>query len=322
VTWLSSRHATIILGILLILIFLPQISTAASVTSNAIITETLKLTVYFDGFVLTVHEIEVNQSYPTVNVTLLSKAYENMLVLDGKNLPLEYVVENREAVIYSLGTNEVKISYLTQELTSKIGRYWSLKTETTVNTAIVLPESATVISLSDVPEQIDSSNEQLTLVMLPGKIEITYAAEHDTLPEETPAETSEQNTDNQMPWQFIGIAAFSLSIPTCAIAIFVWRHKKTKAAKPKPEEPKENMTVDVEKLFSREKDLRQEEIHVIQFLSEKNGSAFEAELYEKLQLPRTTTWRLLKRIERMEIIDIKKSRRQNIVSIRKKYMKK
>jgi len=65
-----------------------------------------------------------------------------------------------------------------------------------------------------------------------------------------------------------------------------------------------------------------EEVQVIRFLAEKHGTAFEAELYEKLNLPRTTTWRLLKRLEKMEIVDIRKSRRQNIVSIRKKYMKK
>jgi len=68
--------------------------------------------------------------------------------------------------------------------------------------------------------------------------------------------------------------------------------------------------------------LRPEEIKVIRFLAEKNGTAFEAELYEKLNLPRTTTWRLLKRLEKMAIVDIRKSRRQNVVSIRKKYMKK
>ena len=93
--------------------------------------------------------------------------------------------------------------------------------------------------------------------------------------------------------------------------------------KPQPPQPKEAVDeVDVDKLFEREKYLRPEEVQVIQFLAEKHGTAFEAELYEKLNLPRTTTWRLLKRLEKMEIVDIRKSRRQNIVSIRKKYMKK
>jgi len=45
-------------------------------------------------------------------------------------------------------------------------------------------------------------------------------------------------------------------------------------------------------------------------------------LYEALNLPRTTTWRMIKRLQSMEIVDVRKSRRQNIVSIRKKYLKK
>jgi uncharacterized membrane protein len=93
---------------------------------------------------------------------------------------------------------------------------------------------------------------------------------------------------------------------------------------PPPNELKNELKdeVDMERLLEKEKYLRPEEVQVIHFLAEKHGTAFEAELYEKLNLPRTTTWRLLKRLEKMEIIDIRKSRRQNIISVRKKYIKK
>ena len=94
---------------------------------------------------------------------------------------------------------------------------------------------------------------------------------------------------------------------------------KRKKTLPQPKETASE--VDVDKLFEKEKYLRPEEVQVIRFLAEKHGTAFEAELYEKLNLPRTTTWRLLKRLEKMEIVNIRKSRRQNIVSVRKKYMK-
>ena len=75
-------------------------------------------------------------------------------------------------------------------------------------------------------------------------------------------------------------------------------------------------------MFGKEKDLRPEEVQVIRFLADRNGTAFEAELYEAMNLPRTTTWRMIKRLQSMEIVDVRKSRRQNIVSIRKKYLKK
>jgi uncharacterized membrane protein len=142
--------------------------------------------------------------------------------------------------------------------------------------------------------------------MPPGTIEIAYISEHGLY----------QETQNIETWQLIAIASFP-AIASIVFAIWFMRRKKTP---PQPKEPVEE--VDVDKLFEKEKHLRPEEVQVIHFLAEKHGTAFEAELYEKLNLPRTTTWRLLKRLEIMEIVDIRKSRRQNIVSVRRKYMKK
>ena len=66
-------------------------------------------------------------------------------------------------------------------------------------------------------------------------------------------------------------------------------------------------------------DLRPEEEQAVQFLVEMNGEAFEAQLYERLGLPRTSLWRMTRRLQRMGIVDIKKVRRQNLISIRKRY---
>jgi uncharacterized membrane protein len=279
------------------------------VADSPITFETLTLTAYLDGFVLAAHEIEINQTYPTVNVSLLGETHENLLFFDEQNLPLDYSTNNSEATVYSLGASRIRVTYLTHDLTAKTGKYWTLKAEVSTNTTIILPEDSTIISLNNVPEIIQSSDGQVTLVMPAGTIEITYVAEHTLV---------EQTTNSETPWLLI-VAISLLSIPIIGLAFWILRRKKT--VKSEKEKPEDNPAVDTEKLFEREKDLRPEEVQVIRFLAEKNGSAFEAELYEKLELPRTTTWRLLKRLERMEIVDIKKSRRQNIVSIRKKYMK-
>ncbi len=305
---LLNRRLFAIFAALLVLYTVLQMPAPALKTDNSVISESLSLNVYLDGFVLIEHELGVNQSYPTVNVTLLGETRENMLVLDGHGLPIDYSTTGNYAVVNSLGADAVKVSYITQELTSKMGQAWTLSTETLLNTTIVMPESATVISLNAVPEQIESSNGQVTLVMPPGRIEITYAAEHTSLPIQT-------NSGGTF-WQLILIAAASLLIPSFAVAVWISRRRK-------PEETTvtAQTAVDVEKLLAREKDLRPDEMKVVHFLAEKNGTAFEAELYDKLGLPRTSTWRLLKRLEGMEIVDIRKSRRQNIVSIRKKYLK-
>jgi uncharacterized membrane protein len=304
------RQAGTVLTILLLFSSVSQLSLSLAAPDSPIASETLTLTAYLDGFVLATHEFEINQTYPAVNVSLLGENQENLLFLDEQNLPLDYSVANGEVTVFSLGASRIKVSYLTQDLTAKTSQYWTLTAQVSTNTTVILPEATTIISLNSVPETIESSDGQVTLVMPAGTIEITYVAEHNL---------AEPTENGETPWLLI--AAFSLLlIPVFAFVFWFLRHKKT--VKLKPEEPQETQAVDVDRLLKREKDLRQEEVQVIRFLAEKNGSAFEAELYEKLQLPRTTTWRLLKRLERMEIVDIKKARRQNLVSVRKKYMKK
>ena len=294
-----------ILGTLLLLLAAPQFSPALVLANGPVTSESLTLTLYLDGFVLINHELELNQTYPSVNVTLLGEAHEDLLVFDEKSLPLDYSVATGKAIIYSLNATQIKISYFTPDLTSKTGKYWTLSTKVSTSTRVILPEDASIISLNNVPELIESSNDQVSLVMLSGTIEITYISEHSLY----------QQTPSYETWQLIAIVSFPV-IASIAFALWFLRRKK-------PPRPKELMDeVDIDKLLEREKYLRPEEVQVIHFLAEKHGTAFEAELYEKLTLPRTTTWRLLKRLEKMEIVDIRKSRRQNIVSIRKKYMKK
>jgi uncharacterized membrane protein len=301
-TWFG-KGARAILGALL-LIAASQL-TPLALASNPITSENLTLTVYLDGFVHVNHELTVNQTFPSINTTLIGETHDELLIVDEKNLPLSYTLTNSEAVIDSLGASQIAISYFTSDLTSKTGKYWTLTIEAPTNTTVTLPETASIISLNNVPELIETSNGQVYLVMPSGTIEISYIAEHHL----------NQQTQNIETWQLITLASFPI-IAATALTLWLMKRKKTQT----PKQPADE--VDVDKLFEKEKHLRPEEVQVIQFLAEKHGTAFEAELYEKLNLPRTTTWRLLKRLEKMEIVNIQKSRRQNIVSIRKKYLKK
>jgi uncharacterized membrane protein len=300
-----NRRAGTIFVTLLFLLAASQFSSTSALANDPVISESLTLTVYLDGFVLVNHELEVNQTFPSVNVALLGEAFEELLVVDEQNLPLDYTLMGGKAVVYSLGASQLTASYFTPDLTSKTGKYWTLTTEVSTNATILLPADASIISLNNVPETIESSNDQVSIVMPAGTIEITYIAEHGLY----------QQNQSDKTWQLMVIAAFPIAASIIFAFWFLKRRKPSTTEKVESE-------VDIDKLLEKEKNLRPEEVQVIQFLAEKNGTAFEAELYEKLNLPRTTTWRLLKRLEKMAILDIRKSRRQNIVSIRKKYMKK
>jgi uncharacterized membrane protein len=304
-TRLGKRAGTI-LGILFLLLVTSHFSSILVSASTPITSESLTLKTYLDGFVLVNYKLELNQTYPAINVSLLGEAYEEVLVVDEQNLPLDYSIVNSEATIYSLNASQIIISYFTPDLTSKTGKYWTFRTETRTNATVILPETVSIISINNLPELIESSNGQVVLVMPSGTIEITYIAEHDF----------DAQTQSYEPWPLIVIAILSTSFSIIASVLWLLKRKKL----PKLTELKDE--VDVNKLFERHKNLRQEEVQVISFLAERHGTAFEAELFGTLNLPRTTTWRLLKRLQKMGIVDITKSRRQNIVSIKKKYLKK
>ena len=62
--------------------------------------------------------------------------------------------------------------------------------------------------------------------------------------------------------------------------------------------------------------LRPEDQEALRYLAEKEGAAFESELRSKFQLPKTTIWRLVKRLEREELVEIRKAGGQNLIKLK------
>jgi uncharacterized membrane protein len=74
----------------------------------------------------------------------------------------------------------------------------------------------------------------------------------------------------------------------------------------------------VEKIFKAHPRLNKEEKDVIQFLAENEGKAFESQIRERFPgIPRTSLWRLVKRLEKLEIIRVKKVGLENQVELKK-----
>ena len=64
--------------------------------------------------------------------------------------------------------------------------------------------------------------------------------------------------------------------------------------------------------------LNKEEKDVIQFLAENEGKAFESQIRERFpEIPRTSLWRLVRRLEKLEIIKVKKIGLENQVELKK-----
>jgi uncharacterized membrane protein len=306
------------LVILQVLVFLLIIFPSAQniVSAQTQISDSLTLTIYLDGFTQVDQIIELNQSVLSFNLTFLARTSQNLLVVDENSLPLEYSITGNNAVIYNVGSTKIDISYLTQDLTSKNGKYWTLRIDYPESKVLVLPKNSSIISINSVPDLIESIDGSLKLTMPSGLTEVTYTAEH--FLDEQNKNTVEAGGFDQ--WLLVAaVLALSLTVPLTLAGFWLVKRKKNKP-KPKTDEPLDE--VDLEKLFRRHRELSQDETKVLSFLAAKHGKAFEAEVFELLNLPRTTTWRLIRRLEGLEIVYVKKSRRQNIVLIRDKYLKK
>ena len=72
----------------------------------------------------------------------------------------------------------------------------------------------------------------------------------------------------------------------------------------------------VTRILAEKPHLRPEDQGVLMYLAEKDGAAFESELRNKFLLPKTTIWRLVKRLEREGLIEIRKAGGQNLIKLR------
>jgi uncharacterized membrane protein len=72
----------------------------------------------------------------------------------------------------------------------------------------------------------------------------------------------------------------------------------------------------VNELILGHPDLKREDRDVLYFLARNEGAAFEGEIRTKFLLPKTSIWRLVKRLERLELIEIVKIGGQNLIKLK------
>jgi len=75
--------------------------------------------------------------------------------------------------------------------------------------------------------------------------------------------------------------------------------------------------IDVEELLEKRPDLRFEDREVIRFLAESGGEAFASEIRDRFNIPRTSAWRLIKRLEREGLVEVRKVGGHSLVRLRR-----
>ncbi|MBN1785054.1 MAG: hypothetical protein JW815_04900 [Candidatus Bathyarchaeota archaeon] len=129
-------------------------------------------------------------------------------------------------------------------------------------------------------------------------IEVEGLTKELTVIEEPP---NSGGTSDTFPIEYIAVALVAIA----AIVVFIFFILK----KRKP---------NAEKFVKLHPQLNKEEQDVIQFLAENEGKAFESQIRERFpEIPRTSLWRLVRRLEKLDIIKVKKIGLENQVELKK-----
>jgi uncharacterized membrane protein len=298
----------------------------------------------------------------SVNVSLPGIFYENLLVLNERDLPLDSSILDGKVLVDTLGSWKLTFIYTTADLTSKAGRIWLLQIDSLINFTVSLPADATVISINIAPTSIWSADGRYFLVMPAGQQEISYtigaigskeraltlineaeqaineakargadvaqaesklneartafdegryaeaellASEAKEMAEEAPSQTVAPSF--YLYWIIGGIAAGGLAIA------FVFFQRRTRPRVEKIE--KEFRQIDVDKILEGRGYLRLDDREAIEFIASAGGEVFEAELRERFRLPKSTAWRMVKRLKKERLVEVRKVGGQNLIRL-------
>ena len=290
------KHYAREVSMIILLLFL-QLSFLSNVHANSGYTiESTTLQIYRDGLVKIKQILNVEEFYPKITVLLLSSSIENLIIIDQNQKIVDYEINNFNLTIFTLGSTQISLEYDTLALTNKEAEIWSTNFENQYEILVSLPKNSTVVYLNEMPNAIDTQENVITFTLHPNHWEISYLLSPSSIDETNTEETSQ----NMVPVEYF-IAVLGGVILTI-IALFYFKKRK------KP---------NIKKIFKNYPQLSKEDKAVIQVLAKNDGQAFEAEIRETFpDMPRTSLWRLTRRLERIEIVEIKKIGLENQVKLK------
>jgi uncharacterized membrane protein len=279
-------------------IALISFATATVAAQSLFEVESIDLTLYRDGLAHVTQTLTVDELAPEVTLPLLSSSIENVIVLDENQLAVDYEINGDDLTVFTLGAERVSVEYDTIALTRKEAEVWTLVADNPYTLTVFLPQNSTVIYLNMMPTAIDTSGTGINLALYPGQWEISYV-----LPLTSGDGTGDNGTsDSPIPIDYLIAAIVALVALVISVILIIRRRRGP----------------NVEKTVKAYPQLKKEDKDVIEFLAEKGGQAFEAEIRERFpDMPRTSLWRLVRRLERLEIVEVKKIGLENQVQLKK-----
>lgn len=130
------------------------------------------------------------------------------------------------------------------------------------------------------------------------------------------ARASVENATSQPPKASPGIPVTWLAVILAVVAGAGFMLYLRRAP---PETAEVHFSFDLERLFESHPHLRMDDREVVRFLASSGGEAFAAEIRERFDVPRTSLWRMIRRLEGEEVVEVSMVGGQSLVMIDARY---
>ncbi len=260
-------------------------------------------------------EFTINLNTPAVSIQLLSSSIQNVIIVDQLSSPLTYELLNGELVINTLNATSILIEYDTAGVTTREGPIWTLSLNSTYSLTAILPEGATIIFLNTVPLAITTDQGKNVLVLPNGFIEFSYILPLTIQqtppsledPDTTPTAIPKENLTNIAEPTLDSNPQFFLTLPLIAgiffiIIIIIMVSKRRTEKKKVDQQPQ----------------LSHDDLEVLKFIEESGGKALELTVRKKFIIPKSSSWRLVRRLERLGYVKVTKQGVQNEIELIRK----
>jgi uncharacterized membrane protein len=414
-------------AILLLLIgALTPVSNAADYTSLE-----LSTTVYADGAVGIVYYVEADPTAVRIAVPLFGTDFSDLIVVNQDGIPLVTSESGSTVTVDALGATGLTFTYTTPQLTSKEGILWTLTLTAPTNLVIILPSGATVVSMSQIPLDVQTVDGRTRVTLPPGEDSVSYViqtsvtldhaqavitnaetminevkssgvdtadadailaqaknalssgdyllaeqlateakssaldaalkaqaaasaiqrataaiqqaknegristvsdaeemlanaeaayASGDYTGAKADADTAYNTaTNSKATFNFMLLVAVGAVFAVVGVVVYVYLKRRKPVEPQQPVKKTEDAPVDLEAIFKKNPDLRVDDKEVLRFLAERGGEAFANEIRDRFEIPRTSAWRMIRRLIEAGIVEEHKVGGQSLIAVIKKY---
>ncbi len=315
---IANKHL-LLFTLVLILLILPKLEAELYLAK-------VDVKIFRDGWVKVVETYTTSREFIFLELPESSEIVA--VISDGE--PLPYKVSNNTIYIETRGKSEIKVIYYTQSFTSKIGDLWTIQLDfNTSNLTVEFPPGAIIAGLSAVPELVAQQGNSLTFIFSVGNVTLRYYLKplfiekesEGGMPikevkegsgEEKPKMGEESESKSISDYNGTSPEGAIIQIPQGDNMTFFWLLFLGFAV---------IVAVSIALIYKMKKasklaELSEEEADILQFLRKVGGRAYQSDIMRALGLPKTSTWRYIKRLEEKNLVRVEKIGGKNLVILK------